>query len=53
MRKINQKLKVLMQNGARGNSGEKVGKMFNTNGVEATRALNRNQGAMAYWPMLK
>ena len=53
MRKINRKLQVLVQNGARGNDSEKVEKLYHANGAEAGRTLNRGQKPEAYWPILR
>jgi len=53
MRKINQKLQVLAQKGARENGGEEVEKMYHANRADAVRALNRGQKPEAYWPMMR
>ncbi|MCL4267864.1 MAG: hypothetical protein KJ069_32155 [Anaerolineae bacterium] len=52
LRKINRKLKDLVTNGARGNGGKKVEKLYFTNGANAGRALNRGQVQVAYWPLI-
>jgi len=52
MRKINRKLQVLVQKGARGNNRKKIDKMYYANGKEAGRALNRSQGLEVYWLLL-
>lgn len=52
MRKINQKLNVLVHKGARGNGSEKVEKTYFANGKDAARALNRGLGKEIYWPTM-
>jgi len=52
MRKINRKLDDLVTKGAQGNGGEKVEKMYFTNGKEAVRALGRIGGNERYWPLM-
>jgi len=52
MRKINQKLAVLVTKGAQGNGGETVEKLYFTNGKEAGRAFNGCGEYGTYWPLV-
>jgi len=52
MRKINRKLAVLVNPGARGNSSETIEKLYFANGKEAGRALNGCEDNEMYWPLV-
>lgn len=50
-RKINQALADLVNNGAQGNGGRDVDRLFHADGKEAGKAYNRQGGEFdAYWP---
>jgi len=51
MRKINRKLKDLVNQEAQGNGGGTIEKRYFVNGKAAVRELNRQQEGETYWPM--
>ena len=51
-RKINRKLKDLVNERARGNSSEKVDRLYHAHGAAAGKAYNGDPDRDAYWPML-
>ncbi len=51
MRKINRKLKDLVNQEAQGNGGEKIEKRYFANGKTAVRGLKKQRGEV-YWPMM-
>lgn len=52
MRKINRKLKDLVNQETQGNGGGTIGKRYFANGKAAVRELSRQQKGETYWPML-
>ncbi|MCI0575878.1 MAG: hypothetical protein L0332_28325 [Chloroflexi bacterium] len=52
-RKVNRRLKDLVNERAQGNGSQKVGRLFYRDGTEAGRAFNRRSGSEAYWPALE
>ncbi|MCI0579744.1 MAG: hypothetical protein L0332_24415 [Chloroflexi bacterium] len=52
-RKVNRRLKDLVNKRAQGNGSQKVDKLFYRDGAEAGRVFNRRSGSEAYWPALE
>ncbi|MCI0728558.1 MAG: hypothetical protein L0332_17815 [Chloroflexi bacterium] len=52
-RKINRKLKDLVNKGARGNGGDRVNRLYFHNGAAAAKAYNRRSIEDAYWPQTR
>jgi hypothetical protein len=52
MRKTNRKLKDLVNEGAQGNDGGQVEKLYHANGGEAAKVFNRGVANDVFWPAI-
>jgi hypothetical protein len=51
MKKINRRLKDLVNKGTQGNEQKKIDKLYHANGADAAKVINRDKTTEAYWAL--